>query len=247
MISRRWQVLFLSTGSSSAPNLRSRVHGSRRSSSRSSRRSLSRDDRSNATLLISYGLTIPLLTLLPVLSGEAAIPAFAAGMILVLVGLLDAAFSSFCLRNIRVDLPSVVRMTKDRESTIELSITHSGMRRRTLRVGLPLFQEIPSPQEDLVAILPKGVEYLRILWPCIPLRRGQFHIHRVYVGTISFLGLWAFREPRTLHARSGFTPAWRRKGTAWPRSSSTGQLRHSCEAPARQGKRVRKTARIYPR
>lgn len=144
-------------------------------------------------LLISYGLTIPLLTLLPVLSREAAIPAFAAGMILVLVGLLDAAFSSFCLRNIQVDLPSVVRMTKDRESTIELSITHSGMRGRTLRVGLPLFKELPSPQEDLVAILPKGVEHLRILWPCIPLRRGQFHIHRVYVGTISFLGLWAFR------------------------------------------------------
>jgi uncharacterized protein (DUF58 family) len=148
-------------------------------------------------LLIFYALTIPLLTLLPVLRGEAAI-AFAAGMTLLLVGLLDAFFGSFCLRNIRVDLPEVVRMTKDRESSIEISVTNSDMRRRRLRVGLPLSREISSPQEDLVAVLPKDAEHLRVPWPCTPLRRGQFHIHRIYVGTISFLGLWAFRGTRNV-------------------------------------------------
>jgi len=149
-------------------------------------------------LLICYGLTLPLLTLLPVLREEVAIHAFAAGMTLVLVALLDAAFGSFYLRNIRIDLPAVVRMTKDRESSIELSVTNSDVRKRTLRVGLPLSREISSPQEDLVAFLPKGAEHLRIPWPCIPLRRGQFRIHRVYVGTISFLGLWVFRGTRNV-------------------------------------------------
>jgi len=144
-------------------------------------------------LLIFYGLTIPFLTVAPVLRGAAAVPSFAAGLILVLVALLDAALGSSRLRNIRVDLPTMVRMTRDRESSVELSVTHSEMRARRLRLGLPLPREISSPQEDLLILLPRGAEKLRLLWPCTPLRRGQFHIHRCYLETKSFLGLWAFR------------------------------------------------------
>jgi len=144
-------------------------------------------------LLIFYGLIMPFLTVLPVLRGEAAIPAFAAGLILILVAVLDAAFGSFRLRNIRVDLPTMVRMTRDRESSIELSVTNSDMRAKTLRLGLPLPREISSPQEDLLTFLPKNAEHLSVLWLCTPLRRGQFHIHGCYVETESFFGLWAFR------------------------------------------------------
>ncbi len=144
-------------------------------------------------LLIFYGLTAPFLTVLPVLTGAAAIPAFAAGLILILAALLDAASGSFCLRNIRVDLPTMVRMTRDRESSIALSITNLDKRARTLRLGLPFPREISSPHEDLLAFLPDGAEQLRVLWPCTPLRRGQLHIHRCYLETKSPLGLWAFR------------------------------------------------------
>jgi uncharacterized protein (DUF58 family) len=149
-------------------------------------------------LLMFYGLTIPFLTLLTVLRGGAAIPAFAAGAGLILVAFLDAALSPRRLRNIYVDLPATVRMTKDRESSIELSITNSDTRARTLRLGLPLFREMSSPQEDLVAFLPKDAEHLRVSWPCTPMRRGQFHIHRVHLETESFLGLWAVRGTRNV-------------------------------------------------
>lgn len=147
-------------------------------------------------LLIFYGLIIPFLTLLPVLREGVAIPALAAVLTLILVGLLDATFGSFSLRNIRVDLPTMIRMSKDRESSIELSVTNSDLRARTLRLGLPIPREISSPQEDLLAFLPRDAEHVCVSWPCTPLRRGQFRIHRVYVGTISFLGLWAFRGTR---------------------------------------------------
>ena len=147
-------------------------------------------------LLIFYAVAIPLLTVLPVLERAAATPAFATGLTLILVGLLDAALSSFCLRNIRIDLPAMVRMTRDRESSIELNITNSDMQARALRLGLLLPREISSPQEDLLTFLPKGAEHLRLLWPCTPLKRGQFHIHKCYLETMSFLGLWALRAGR---------------------------------------------------
>jgi uncharacterized protein (DUF58 family) len=147
-------------------------------------------------LLIFYGLTVPFLTLLPVLRGAAAVPAFAAGLILILVALLDAALGSFRLPNIRVELPTMVRMTKDRESSIELIVSNPDRLESMVRLALPLFSEISSPQEDLLVSLPEGAEHLRVSWPCTPLRRGQFRIHRCYLEVESFLGLWAFRGTR---------------------------------------------------
>jgi uncharacterized protein (DUF58 family) len=144
-------------------------------------------------LLIFYGLTIPVLTLLPVLRGTATIHAFAAGLTLILIALLDAAFGPRRLRNIGIGLPTMVRMTKGREGSLELSLTNMDMKAKTLRLGLPLRREISSPQEDLLAPLPKGVKGFHVLWPCTPLERGQFHIHTCYVEVKSPLGLWASR------------------------------------------------------
>jgi uncharacterized protein (DUF58 family) len=144
-------------------------------------------------LLIFYGLTIPVLTLLPVLRATAPIHAFAAGLILIGIALLDAAFGPRRLRKIGIGLPAMVRMTRGREGSLELSLTNTDMRAKTLRLGLPLPREISSPQEDLLALLPKGAEHLRVMWPCTPLERGQFHIHTCYLETKSPLGLWASR------------------------------------------------------
>jgi uncharacterized protein (DUF58 family) len=145
-------------------------------------------------LLILYGLTLPLLTLLPAVRGTAAIAALVAGLMIVLIILLDAAFGRLRLRHIGVVLPAIVRMTRGRESSLELGLTNSDVGARTVRLGLPFPHEISSSREDLLALLPKGAEQLRVLWPCTPLERGQFHIHTCCVETKSPMGLWAFRE-----------------------------------------------------
>ena len=129
-------------------------------------------------LLFSYGLTLPPLTLLPVLSGAAVMPAIVAGLMLILIALLDAAVAPLRLRDIGVSLPPMVRMTRDRESSLEVSLTNTDPRARTLRLGFPFPREISSPQEDLPAFLPKSAESSRLPWPCTPLQRGQFHIDR---------------------------------------------------------------------
>ena len=149
-------------------------------------------------LLILYSLTLPLLTLLPVLRGAAVIPAIAAGFLLILIALLDAAYAPLRSRGIGVSLPRTVRMTRDRESSLELNLTNTRMQAKTLRLGIPFPREISSPREDLLAVLPEGAESSRVLWPCTPLTRGQFHIDRCYLETRSLLGLWAFRRPKAV-------------------------------------------------
>jgi uncharacterized protein (DUF58 family) len=147
-------------------------------------------------LLIFYGLTFPPLALLPVLGDETILPAIAAGLILILICLLDGACAPMRLRNLSVSLPPTVRMTRDRASSIELSLTNTPMKARTLRLGLPFPREISSPDEDLLAVLPEGSESSRLLWPCTPLNRGQFPIDRCYLETRSPLGLWTCRGVR---------------------------------------------------
>jgi uncharacterized protein (DUF58 family) len=147
-------------------------------------------------LLIFYAAAIPPLTLLPVLEHAAVIPAIGAGLVLILIGLLDAAFAPIRLRGINVSLPMNVRMARDRESSLELNLTNTHMKARSLRLGLPFPREISSPMEDLLAVLPKGVQCSRLLWSCTPLKRGQFYINKCHLETKSLLGLWAFRDLR---------------------------------------------------
>jgi uncharacterized protein (DUF58 family) len=144
-------------------------------------------------LLIFYAVAIPPLTLLPILERAAVMPAMGAGLMFILIGLLDAAYAPTRLRGISVGLPGTVRMTKNRESSIEINLTNTQARTGTLRLGLPFPREISSPREDLFAVLPRGAQALRLLWPCTPLKRGQFHIDKCHLETKSLLGLWALR------------------------------------------------------
>jgi len=147
-------------------------------------------------LLIFYTAAIPPLTLLPILERAAVIPAIGAGLLLILIGLLDAAFAPIRLRGISVGLPMTVRMARDRESSLELNLSNTHMKARALRLGLPFPREISSPMEDLLAVLPKGVQFSRLLWSCTPMKRGQFYINKCHLETKSPLGLWTFRDVR---------------------------------------------------
>jgi uncharacterized protein (DUF58 family) len=147
-------------------------------------------------LLIFYAVAIPPLTLLLVLGDEAVVPVMGAALIFLLIALLDAAYAPARLRGIGVSLPGTFRMTRDRQSSLELSLTNTHMHAGTLRLGIPFPREISSLQEELLIYLPKGAEALRLLWPCASSKRGQFHINKCHLETKSLLGFWAFRDIR---------------------------------------------------
>ncbi len=146
-------------------------------------------------LLVIYGLTLPPLAILPPLTG-AVMPVLAVGAMLILIVLLDAAMAPRRLRSVGVSLPPTVRMTKDREGWIEITLTNENRQGKTLGLGLPFPAEFSTPQEVVPAVLPKGAESFRLLCPCTPLQRGQFRIERCYVEAKSPLGLWAFRRSK---------------------------------------------------
>ena len=116
------------------------------------------------------------------------------------VGVLGAAVVADAWRapqslvGIGVDIPSVARMSKDREAKLELRIRNELSQQRSLRLALDLPPEIPGAAEDIEVVLPAGSEWSRLAWTCTPVKRGKYHINSAYLEGISTLGFWAARK-----------------------------------------------------
>src|SRR4051812_34335908 len=80
----------------------------------------------------------------------ALMPAFALWcylliFLLLLVVVLDAVLGLRNLGGLKIELPAVVRCSKERPASIEFKIGNASARARRVRIGLPLPQEIHSP------------------------------------------------------------------------------------------------------
>jgi len=111
----------------------------------------------------------------------------------VVLAMLDAALAQGSLDGIRIELPAVVRMSKDRQGAIEVRIQNEKQQAKRLRLGLPLPREIDSPDEDVWTVLPAGSEMSRFAWPCTPLKRGNYRLKSCFLEAGSPWGLWTKR------------------------------------------------------
>jgi uncharacterized protein (DUF58 family) len=108
--------------------------------------------------------------------------------------LIDALRARKILDAIGVELPAIVRMSKDRAMGIEVRIQNQGLAARSLRFALLLPPELEYEQEDTHVRLPKDLEWSRFTWSCVPRKRGVFQLRSVCLETPSPLGLWGARK-----------------------------------------------------
>jgi uncharacterized protein (DUF58 family) len=113
---------------------------------------------------------------------------------LLAVALADAIGAGKSLAGIGVELPPVVRMSKDRDAKLELRIRNEQQRQSHLRVALAWPHEIQTASETLDALLPAQSEWSRLAWPCTPLKRGNYRFDTAYVEGSSPFGFWGVRK-----------------------------------------------------
>jgi uncharacterized protein (DUF58 family) len=127
-----------------------------------------------------------------------AVPStFAVSMVFVAVfvaaAIVDAALALGCLDGVGVELPSVVRLTKDRPGEFDLRIRNDRQQPMELRLGLAFPPEIQTEHEDLLAVLPPQSQFSHVTWPCKPVKRGVYMLDKCYLEGASPLGFWAIR------------------------------------------------------
>ncbi|GAB4341308.1 MAG: DUF58 domain-containing protein [Candidatus Abyssubacteria bacterium] len=151
-------------------------------------------------LLFWAGCLLVPASIVAVAQPSLSVGALAVGGAFVLISLIDAALAFGRLDGVSVSLPEVVRLTKNRESPIELDIRNEAATAKRLRLGLAFPPEVYSEFEDVVTTLPVGVTHSHVTWPCTGLKRGNHILENVYLETNSTLGFWAVR--RTAPTRS---------------------------------------------
>jgi uncharacterized protein (DUF58 family) len=123
----------------------------------------------------------------------------ALGLLLCFV-LVDAALSHRTLEGLAVEVPGLIRLSKDRPAELEVRIRNESGKARHLRLGLALPTEFYSPQEELSTVLPVEATLARVPWHCVPLQRGRFLLNRAYLESNSPLGFWVTRTRADLQS-----------------------------------------------
>ncbi len=113
---------------------------------------------------------------------------------LLVVILLDAALSFTQLDAIVVELPDLIRVSKDRPATLTVNIIKPVAVALRLRLGVALPRALVSPNEDVTVSLASEVETSQIAWTFTPNRRGNFRLTTAFLETSSHLGFWAIRR-----------------------------------------------------
>jgi uncharacterized protein (DUF58 family) len=144
-------------------------------------------------LLLWVALGILPFLALAALVPESALPAGALIAAVTAVVLVDSARARRSLDGIRVEPPAVVRLSKDRDGTIELQVRNETRRAKRLRIGLALPREIRSTDEDVTTVLPAGAACARLAWRCTPLKRGHYRLENCYLESGSPWGFWSLR------------------------------------------------------
>jgi len=129
----------------------------------------------------------------------AALPGFAAlgyGLIglLVFVAILDAWTAPGRLRGIEAPSAGIVRLWKDRQGDVPLTIRNPGRKELSLRIGLALPAEMDAQNDELSTILPAASEFSRVTWTCTPHQRGRYTIQHCAIERPSSLRLWLARK-----------------------------------------------------
>jgi uncharacterized protein (DUF58 family) len=112
---------------------------------------------------------------------------------LLIAAAIDAATALGRLKGLTVELPSILRFSKQRATSILATVKHADQAPMTFRLGLSIPSDLRAAKDVAVVHLRAGVESSEVSWPCQPSRRGRFHLSRAFLEGTSRLGLWAVR------------------------------------------------------
>lgn len=147
----------------------------------------------NRLLFWVAALVLPFALLAGIEPATAAVSVAIIGVFVVTV-LVDAFGARRRLKELKAELPSVIRMSKDRPGKVDVRLGNPTQRGQALRIALATPVGVESAVEDLTVALPGGSEWSHLAWDCTPRERGRFRFESLHVEGVSPLGFWAGRR-----------------------------------------------------
>ena len=151
-------------------------------------------------LLFWFTLIVIPFSVLGVLHPGALIPAIALMACLLVAAGLDAALALNRLDGLEVELPEVIRFSKDRPGRFDVLIRNPSLKARFVRLGVPLPEDFVTEREDQWIALPAQAERSIVPWSCRPCSRGNYPLRQTFLEALSPLKFWSFRRPAPVWA-----------------------------------------------
>ncbi len=127
---------------------------------------------------------------LAALSAEARVGALVCLVVLAAVIVGDVLMRDRALNGVRVELPELVRMFKDRAA--EIRVVVHGRAGSRVRVGVVVPEGIHAEAEETDVELP--AETSEFVWKWTAYRRGLYRVDAVYLEALSPWGMWQVRR-----------------------------------------------------
>lgn len=142
------------------------------------------------------------------LSPGLALPCGMLFLVLALVAVLDLRQGLNHAPGFAIQLPEISRYARLRSSQFTATIVRDveSPSDRLLRIGIPFPDALRVEDPVQTVLLPGTVGSYTVSWACIPALRGQFHLHEVFLETLSPLKLWAIRRQEKQQAELRIYP-----------------------------------------
>ena len=116
------------------------------------------------------------------------------------LAIFDAGLARARIAGLRVDLPELVRLQKDRPGVMEVRLHNEAKAARELKLGFGFPPEIEVREDVRTVAVPAETEDSRVEWNCTARERGRFAIERAFIEVESPLGFWGWRASLPVRA-----------------------------------------------
>ncbi len=112
---------------------------------------------------------------------------------LMAIALLDAGLARARAAGVRVQLPPLLRMQKDRPAFFAVQIHNDSLAAREIKLGLVFPVPVDTAEEVRAVALPANADCSQVEWTCIARERGLFVLEQACIEVVSPLGFWGWR------------------------------------------------------
>ena len=137
-------------------------------------------------------IVLPFAAIGPLVPGGLPVAAAAVGVFALMV-VFDAVQAGRGLRGVRLVLPALVRLQKDRPGRVEVVIRRTRSPRQLFRIGVVMAESILPEEEEYAVSAVAGLTDAKLEWRCTPRERGKFLIREAVAEVASPLGFWLGR------------------------------------------------------
>src|SRR6185369_3527196 len=100
---------------------------------------------------------------------------------LLATALLDAGLARARATGVRVHLPELLRMQKERPAVLLVRLLNDSLSAREIKLGLAFPAEVETSEDVRAITLPADADFSQVEWECVARKRGLFTIGRAWI------------------------------------------------------------------